>query len=164
MIEGAVWTKIFLILALHGSANFDAWSTNRLINHCGPGSICGEGNPIYRPFAGRPTMYLAVNLAVVPLDVLILRGKRKRAVGIIAISAASVQGAFALRNLRLYDHTWNLALQRAQGGGRLIPIAPDEAKRAILKLKPLDAKWFVAQLDAAPGPAEPTQSQPLPPN
>jgi len=108
MPEGKLmWAKIFLILALHGSATFDAWSTNRYVNHCGPGWICPEGNPIYRPFAGRPTMYLALNVAVVPLDILILRGKRKRAVRIAAVSVASAQATFAVRNLRLHDYTWD---------------------------------------------------------
>jgi hypothetical protein len=96
-----MWAKILLILTLHGSATFDAWSTNRVINGSPPGFPPGrEGNPIMRPFAGKPTMYLVSNLSVIPLDVWILSHKRQRASKIVAGGYAGWLGFLAVGNVR----------------------------------------------------------------
>jgi hypothetical protein len=97
-----MWAKILLILSLHGSASVDAWTTNRWISDGPPGRPGSEANPLYRPFAGSKKMYVAVNLAQVPLDIWILSGKKPKAARWTAAAVSGIQTSMAIRNQRLY--------------------------------------------------------------
>jgi len=101
-----MWKTILLIVALHGSATFDAWSTNHLINGRPPGWDTHELNPLLKPFAGKRSMYVAVNLPLVPLDIwLVKRPKSKRAQIVAGAFSASSMG-FAIRNVKIHGHDW----------------------------------------------------------
>lgn len=53
-----------LTIVQHGAAGFDAWSTHRVVE-----SMKGrEENPLLRPFAGNDSIYVAVQVAPVVLD------------------------------------------------------------------------------------------------
>ena len=53
-----------LTIVQHGAAGFDAWSTRRVVE-----SMKGrEENPLLRPFAGNASIYVAVQVAPVVLD------------------------------------------------------------------------------------------------
>lgn len=95
--------KILLILSLHGSASVDAWTTNRWVSGGPPGWPGGEANPIYRPFAGHKSMYVAVNLAQLPLDIWILSGKKPKAARWVASVVSGAQASMAIRNHRLWS-------------------------------------------------------------
>jgi hypothetical protein len=102
-----MWQTIFLIGLLHGSASLDAWSTNRFINGCPVGFRCGQVDPLVRPFAGKPTIYVAVNEAMVPLHIWLLSGKRRRAARIIGLATTGSHLAFAMHNVRLTGSMWD---------------------------------------------------------
>jgi hypothetical protein len=105
MTEGNfMWKTIFLIGLLHGSATFDAWTTNRVINAL----PCQERNPIYRPFAGKPTMYVATNLAVVPIDIWLLSGRRKKLARVVAVVVTGWQMRATVKNMHTYSKWYPL--------------------------------------------------------
>jgi hypothetical protein len=94
-----MWKTIFLIGLLHGSATFDAWSTNHIMYNF----PAQEQNPVYRPFAGKPTMYVALNAAMVPLDIWLLSGKKKKAARLITLATIGIETGFGIQNMRLYN-------------------------------------------------------------
>jgi hypothetical protein len=94
-----MWKMIVLIGLLHSSASFDAWSTNRVMYNF----PAQEGNPIYRPFAGKPTMYVALNVAMVPLDIWLLSGKKKKLARIVVGTTVGIETGFAIRNMQVYN-------------------------------------------------------------
>jgi len=101
-----MWAKIFLILAMHGSATFDAWSTNRQINSAAPGRRGVEHNPLLRPFAGKPSMYIAVNLPLVAVDIWMLKRPKSRLPMIVAGSLVASSTTFGIRNALSYNDGW----------------------------------------------------------
>jgi hypothetical protein len=96
-----MWAKILLILSLYGSASVDAWTTNQWVSGGPPGWAGSEANPLYRPFAGSKKMYVAVNLAQVPLDIWILSGKKRKAARWVAVAMSGFQSSMAIRNNRI---------------------------------------------------------------
>jgi hypothetical protein len=94
-----MWKSIVLIALLHGSATFDAWTTNRLMGNY----PARELNPIYRPFAGKPTMYVALNVAMVPLDIWLLSGKKKKLARIVAGATVGFEAGCGIRNMHVYN-------------------------------------------------------------
>jgi len=94
-----MWKTILLIGFLHGSATFDAWSTNRLMCNF----PARELNPIYRPFAGKPTMYMALNVAMVPLDIWLLSGKKKKLAHIVALATVGIETGCGVHNMQVYN-------------------------------------------------------------
>jgi hypothetical protein len=97
-----MWAKILLILSLHTSASFDAWTTNRWVAGGPPGWSGVEVNPVYHSFAGSKKMYVAINLAAIPMDIWILSGKKPRAARWVAVGISAGQSGLAIRNHRMY--------------------------------------------------------------
>ncbi len=107
--------KLLLMLALHGSASFDAWSTNRWITGGPPNVRGGEVNPLYRPFAGSKKMFVAANVAMLPLDIWLLSGKKPKAAKIASVSVAGFQSSMAIRNIHIYNERRNAWRQTWDG-------------------------------------------------
>jgi hypothetical protein len=57
---------IALAIAQHSAATFDAWSTNRALST----GNAQESNPMLRPFAGNPSLYVAIQAGPVLFDYL----------------------------------------------------------------------------------------------
>jgi len=124
-----VWAKIFLILALHSSASFDAWSTNRLFNASPEGHRFGEMNPIFRPVAGSRKMYIAINLAMIPLDVWIVSGRKPRAARAVSLSLAGLQFGSTMRNRRMLD---NAMRHYGRGYPEALPEPPIQSEETMI--------------------------------
>ncbi len=101
--------KALLILALHASVTFDAWTTIRVQNEPFPAHFQAvEDDPLMRPFARGNAMYPAINLLPLPIDLAILRAKSRKAKAItygIAVAAIAMEIVVARRNLNLYSLT-----------------------------------------------------------
>src|SRR5690348_74348 len=101
--------KTMLVLALHASVTFDAWSTVRVQNEPFLAHRHAvELDPLMRPFSKGPRMYPAINLLPLPLDALILRAKSRRAKMIVytlAVAAVTAEIVTSKRNMNLYDQT-----------------------------------------------------------
>ena len=101
-----MWKTILLIFALHGTATFDAWSTNQFLNDRPPGWDRCELNPLLRPFAGKPTMYVAINLPLVPLDIWLLKRPKSKAARILAVGLSGSYTTFGVRNVKIHRDDW----------------------------------------------------------
>jgi hypothetical protein len=101
--------KTMLIVALHASVTFDAWTTVRVQNEPFPARTHAvEDDPLMRPFAKGPAMYPAINLLPLPLDLAILRARSRRAKMIVytlAMAAITAEIVTSKRNMNLYDQT-----------------------------------------------------------
>lgn len=94
------WHKLVLILALHTSHTFDAYSTNHSIKH----QNVYEANPIYKPFAGKKTMYIAENVQA-GLEELIAyelnKHGHKKLARILISESISMEVGLGIHNLKL---------------------------------------------------------------
>jgi len=95
-----MWQKLLLILALHGGANFDAWTTDQAFNATPPGLTYQEINPLVRPCLGNRGAYIVLNLELIPLDVWILSSRKPRAARWVAGAWLGSQTYQGFRNLR----------------------------------------------------------------
>lgn len=100
-------SKIALILLLHATATLDAGTTNRLFNRLPPGYRAYESNPMMRPFAGKRSMYLAINLSYIPLDIALIKSRRhEKIVKAWAAGAIGWEIFLANRNHRRMRAGW----------------------------------------------------------
>ncbi len=116
-IRGKVKTVV-LIGLLHASVTLDAWSTNRLFNNHPPGYRPVEYNPLLKPFAGKPSMYLMANLLTVPTDIFLLKYHRHPRFAEVLVGAnIGFEAMMIKRNLQTLDnacHTWAMSQAQAR--------------------------------------------------
>jgi hypothetical protein len=103
--------KTMLIVALHASVTFDAWSTNRDFGSAMPPySKTYEVNPIMRPFAGTPAEYPVLNSLYLPLDFMILRAKSKKMKVVMfaaALAFTAVEVRQGVKNMQVHNQIWD---------------------------------------------------------
>ena len=99
--------KSLLIVAMHASVSFDAWTTVRFQNAAFPPGIHAvEDDPLMRPFARGPGLYPAINALPLPIDLMLLKArsrKSKRLAYALAIGVIALETFTARRNMARYD-------------------------------------------------------------
>ena len=125
-----------LILLLHGSATFDAWTTNQLMNHRPPGwGSTRELNPLLRPWAGKKSLYPVVNLTVLPLDIWLLKRPKSSVAKTLAVGLIGARGAVGWHNAAIQRARWQeydrqQAAMREQALNQVLPLASGVSKGA----------------------------------
>lgn len=101
---------LLLMLAVHGAATLDAYSTYRMMHAqlcCG--AQLAERNPLMRPFAGNASIFIAVQPDALVADYMLLRHPHSKLSDSIAIGIAAEHLALAVHNFRLtrrYEHEY----------------------------------------------------------